>query len=186
MMTRRGLALAVKRGIDVIGASAGLILVSPLLVAIALALLIQMGRPILFRQRRPGYRGEPFWLVKFRTMRPLGPGEVPYVSDEQRLTSFGRFLRNSALDELPELWNVVRGEMSLIGPRPLLMEYLDTYAPDERRRHDMPAGMTGWAAVNGRHTLKFKDWLQLDLWYVDHWSLRLDLEILLRTLYQVV
>jgi lipopolysaccharide/colanic/teichoic acid biosynthesis glycosyltransferase len=125
-------------------------------------------------------------MVKFRTMRPLQPGELPYETDAQRVTALGRFLRLTSLDELPELLNVLRGDMSLVGPRPLLIEYLEKYTPEERRRHDVLPGVTGWAAVNGRHTLKFAERLKLDVWYVDHWSLWLDLKILALTLYQVL
>jgi lipopolysaccharide/colanic/teichoic acid biosynthesis glycosyltransferase len=125
-------------------------------------------------------------MFKFRTMRPLRPGEVKYRTDAQRVARLGRFLRVTSLDELPELWNVLRGDMSLVGPRPLLTEYLDAYTPDERRRHDVRPGMTGWAVVNGRHVLKFRDRLKLDVWYVDHWSLGLDLRILALTLVQVL
>jgi lipopolysaccharide/colanic/teichoic acid biosynthesis glycosyltransferase len=141
---------------------------------------------VLFRQVRPGLHGRPFTILKFRTMRPPRTGEVWYLTNEQRLTPLGRFLRNTSLDELPELWNVLRGEMSLVGPRPLLMHYLDTYTPEEMRRHDVRPGITGWAAVNGRHSLLFKERLALDAWYVAHWSLSLDARILARTVAQVV
>ncbi len=179
------LALAVKRAIDVAGATAGLVLLAPVIIATALAILLAQGRPIFFRQRRPGLGCKPFDILKFRTMRPPRTGEVWYMTDEQRVTPLGRFLRATSLDELPELWNALRGEMSLVGPRPLLMEYLEEYTPEERRRHDMLPGITGWAVVNGRHTVKFKERLRLDVWYVDHWSLGLDLRILLRTIKQV-
>lgn len=182
----RALALGVKRAVDVGGALAGLVLLSPVLAAIALAVLVTDGRPVLFRQVRPGLRGAPFAIVKFRTMRPLREGEAAYHSDEARVTRLGRFLRVTSLDELPELWNVLRGEMSLVGPRPLLVEYLDTYTPEQRRRHEVRPGVTGWAVVNGRHALKFRDRLALDVWYVDHWSLGLDARILALTLVQVL
>ena len=171
-----------KRGIDLVGASVALVALSPVLVATALALLLTQGRPVFFRHLRPGLRGKLFTLIKFRTMRPLRPGEAPYHTDAQRVTPLGRFLRNSSIDELPELWNVLRGEMSLVGPRPLLIEYLDKYTDEERRRHDVLPGITGWAAVNGRHTLKFRERLKLDVWYVDHWSLRLDFRIFALTI----
>lgn len=180
------IALRVKRGIDVLGAGVGIAVLSPVLTGVAAAIAITQGRPVFFRQTRPGQGGRPFQIVKFRTMRPPRPGEISYLTDDQRITRLGRFLRSSSLDELPELWNVLRGEMSLVGPRPLLMEYLDKYTPEEARRHDMPAGITGWAAVNGRHALKFKDRLALDVWYVDNWSLWLDAKILAMTVYQVV
>jgi lipopolysaccharide/colanic/teichoic acid biosynthesis glycosyltransferase len=171
---------------DVAGAAAGLVALSPVLAGTAAALLFTEGRPILFRQRRPGQGGRIFEIYKFRTMRPPKQGEVAYLTDAERVTRLGRFLRRTSIDELPELWNVLRGDMSLVGPRPLLIEYLDKYTPEERRRHDMPAGLTGWAAVNGRHALKFKERLALDVWYVDHWSLWLDLKILAKTARQVL
>ena len=186
MIARRRLALSAKRGIDVVGAIGGLVLLSPVLAWAALAIAIAQGRPIFFRQERPGLHGEPFSLVKFRTMRSPRPGEVWYDSDAQRVSRIGRILRSTSIDELPELWNILRGEMSLVGPRPLLVEYLDHYTPVERRRHDMRPGLTGWAAVNGRHTARFEDRLQLDVWYVEHWSLALDVRILARTIAQVL
>lgn len=183
---RDKIAMAIKRGIDVVGAAAGGALLSPVLTATALAAWAAQGRPILFRQTRPGLGGKPFTIYKFRTMAPPRPDQVWYATDPQRVTRLGRFLRTTSLDELPELWNVLRGDMSLVGPRPLLMEYLEHYSADEQRRHDMPPGLTGWAAVNGRHTLKFKQRLVLDVWYVDHWSLWLDFKILALTVFQVV
>jgi sugar transferase EpsL len=182
---KRGAQL-VKRCIDVIGAAAGLLVLSPVLLLIALAILVTEGPPILFLHVRPGLKGKLFTLVKFRTMRPLRPGEVLYETDSQRVTPIGRFLRSTSLDELPELWNVLRGDMSLVGPRPLLIEYLDKYTPEESRRHDVAPGVTGWAVVNGRHTRKFGERLELDVWYVDHQSLWLDLKILALTVYQVL
>jgi lipopolysaccharide/colanic/teichoic acid biosynthesis glycosyltransferase len=179
-------ARAVKRGMDALGSAALLVLLSPALAIVAATLAVLEGPPVLFRQVRPGLGGKTFRIVKFRTMRPLRAGEAPYWSDGERVTRIGRFLRATSIDELPELWNVLKGEMSLVGPRPLLLEYLDTYSPEERRRHDVPPGITGWAAVNGRHTVKFHDRLQLDVWYVDHWSLWLDLRILAATAYQVL
>jgi len=176
----------VKRAIDVVGTLFGLVLLSPVLAVTALAILIAEGRPILFRQVRPGLRGHPFTIFKFRTMRPLRPGEDTFRTDHRRVTRLGRFLRVTSLDEFPELWNVLRGDMSLVGPRPLLMEYLDEYTPAEKRRHDARPGVTGWAVVNGRHVLKFRERLKLDVWYVDHWSLGLDLRILARTVVQVL
>jgi lipopolysaccharide/colanic/teichoic acid biosynthesis glycosyltransferase len=149
------------------------------------AIRATLGSPVLFRQVRPGLGGRPFTILKFRTMRDPRPGEVWYLTNEQRLGRVGRFLRSTSLDELPELWNVLRGEMSLVGPRPLLVHYLATYTPEEARRHDVRPGITGWAAVNGRHAIRFKERLALDVWYVDHWSLALDLRILARTVAQV-
>ena len=179
-------SLGVKRALDVIGAAVGLVVLSPVLAAAAVAVRATLGSPILFRQVRPGLHGEPFTILKFRTMRDPRPGEVWYLTNEQRLGRVGRFLRSSSLDELPELWNVLRGEMSLVGPRPLLVHYLETYTPEEARRHDVRPGITGWAAVNGRHAIRFKERLALDVWYVDHWSLRLDVVILARTVAQVL
>ena len=147
---------------------------------------LAQGRPILFRQRRPGLEGRPFTIVKFRTMRSPRRDEMSLEADAQRLTSLGRFLRSSSLDELPELWNVLHGDMSLVGPRPLLMEFLDRYTPAEARRHEVRPGVTGWAAVHGRHALRFEERLRLDVWYVDHWSLSLDLRIIAATIKQVL
>ena len=183
---RRRKALALKRGLDLAGATLAIVLLSPLLAWTAVAVAATQGLPILFRQERPGLQGRPFTIRKFRTMRPPRPGEVWYATDEQRLTRLGQFLRSTSMDELPELWNVLRGQMSLVGPRPLLMEYLSTYSTEEQRRHDMRPGITGWAAVNGRHALTFDDRLALDVWYVDHWSLALDLKIILSTIVQVL
>lgn len=180
------LALAVKRGVDVVGAATAAIVLSPVLIWTALAVAATEGLPILFRHERPGLHEKPFTVYKFRTMRPPKAGEVWYLTDEERISPLGRFLRSTSIDELPELWNVLRGEMSLVGPRPLLTEYLDKYTPEERRRHDMRPGVTGWAAVKGRHVLKFEDRLRLDVWYVDHWSLLLDAKIIALTGAQVL
>jgi sugar transferase EpsL len=176
----------VKRWIDVVLASAALVLLAPVMTVVAVAILVTQGRPILFRQRRPGYLGRPFTIVKFRTMRAPRPGETWYRTDERRLTRLGRFLRTSSIDELPELWNVVNGEMSLVGPRPLLMQYLETYTPRQARRHDVLPGVTSWAIVNGRNGLGFAERLELDVQYVERWSLRLDARILLMTISQVL
>ena len=172
----------VKRVVDCFGAALGLIVLAPLFLLVASAVWLTMGRPVLFTQRRPGRYGQPFTIYKFRTMVPPEVGEVWFRSDQRRLTVLGRWLRRTSLDELPELWNVLRGDMSLVGPRPLLMEYLDKYTTDEQRRHTVLPGITGWAQVNGRQAIAFSQRLQLDLWYVDHWSLALDLKILLKTI----
>jgi lipopolysaccharide/colanic/teichoic acid biosynthesis glycosyltransferase len=177
---------AAKRAIDLVGGTVAFVLLSPILAGVALAILVIDGRPVLFRQRRPGRGGDPFTIMKFRTMRPAAPGEVWYRTDEQRLTRLGRFLRTTSLDELPELWHVMRGEMSLVGPRPLLMEYLETYSPRQARRHEVRPGITSWAIVNGRHGIAFDQRLELDTWYVEHWSLRLDARILGMTVSQVL
>jgi len=162
------------------------VLVSPLMGGIALLVWKFHGRPILFRQVRPGYQGQPFTLYKFRTMTDARDAAGRLLSDEQRLTRFGRFLRATSLDELPELFNVLRGEMSLVGPRPLLMQYLERYTPEQARRHEVYPGITGWAQVNGRNALTWEDKFRLDVWYVDHWSLALDVKILLITLWKVL
>jgi lipopolysaccharide/colanic/teichoic acid biosynthesis glycosyltransferase len=164
-----------KSAFDRVAAALGLVGLLPLFVLIALGVWWDVGRPILFRQRRPGLHGWPFVLYKFRTMRD-GTGD-----DASRLTAFGRFLRASSLDELPELLNVLRGEMSLVGPRPLLLEYLDLYTPEEARRHEMRPGITGLAQVSGRNQVPWPERLALDVFYVDHWSLALDARILART-----
>jgi sugar transferase EpsL len=179
-------ALAAKRGIDIGGALVGLAVLSPVLAWTALAVFISQGPPILFRHQRPGLAGRPFTMLKFRTMRSPRPGEPWLGTDRERVTRLGRWLRSTSLDEIPELWNVLRGDMSLVGPRPLLTEYLDRYTAEELRRHDMRPGITGWAAVNGRHTLRFEDRLALDVWYVDNWSLSLDLRIIGLTVRQVL
>lgn len=185
-MTKRKRSLVLKRCIDVACSAAAIVGLSPLLGGISAAIALTQGRPVLFRQKRPGLGGKPFTIYKFRTMRPPRPGEISYLTDASRVTRLGRFLRDTSLDELPELWNVLSGDMSLVGPRPLLVEYLDKYSPDEARRHDVLPGITGWAAVNGRHALKFRERLKLDTWYVDHWSLGLDLKILATTVHQVL
>ena len=181
----REIQLAIKRVFDVAGAAVALVLLAPLLAMIALAIWISMGRPILFRQVRPGLYGRLFTLYKFRTMRnAFGPDGTP-LPDAERLTPLGRFLRRFSLDELPELWNVLRGDMSLIGPRPLLVEYLPRYTPEQARRHNMRPGLTGLAQVMGRNALKFSERLAYDVYYVDHFSLLLDLKILALTLWKV-
>ena len=175
-----------KRVMDVTGASTGLVLLSPLIGAAALLVAITMGRPVFFRQLRPGLGGRPFTMYKIRTMTPSEPGEIYYLTDGERLTPVGRFLRRTSIDELPELWNVLKGEMSLVGPRPLLMEYRGRYSPEQDRRHDVMPGITGWAQVNGRDELSFGDRFEMDVWYVDNWSLKLDLKILARTVVKVL
>ena len=175
-----------KRLIDIVAAMLGLILLSPVIVATALVVRRRLGSPVLFRQRRPGLHGQPFTLVKFRTMRDDRDADGRLLDDAQRLTQTGRRLRSTSLDELPELWNVVRGEMSLVGPRPLLTSYLDRYSPEQARRHAARPGITGWSQVNGRNAAPWEDRLAMDVWYVDHWSLYLDLRILARTVRSVL
>ena len=175
-----------KRFMDIIFASVALILLSPVLLLVALAILFTMGTPVFFRQQRPGLHGRPFGIVKFRTMRAVRPGEDAVASDGMRLTRLGRFLRAASLDELPELWNVLKGDMSLVGPRPLLMQYLPLYSPVQARRHEVRPGLTGWAQVKGRNALSWDEKFALDVWYVDHRSLGVDLRILILTVWQVL
>ncbi len=162
-----------------------LLLALPMLL-LAVLVRLMLGSPILFRQLRPGINGQPFTLLKFRTMTDARGKNGRLLTDSQRLTSFGRFLRSTSMDELPELWNVLRGDMSLVGPRPLLMEYLSLYSPEQARRHEVKPGITGWAQVNGRNALSWEDRFQLDVWYVDHRSLWLDLRILWMTVRKVL
>ncbi len=175
-----------KRLFDLALTIPGLILISPLLAVIALLVWWRHGTPLLFRQVRPGYQGEPFTLYKFRTMTDARDAQGNLLPDAERLTTLGRLLRSLSLDELPELLNVLRGEMSLVGPRPLLMQYLERYTPEQARRHQVLPGITGWAQVNGRNALTWEDRFRLDVWYVDHWSLWLDVKILLITFWKVL
>lgn len=170
-----------KRLIDIVAALVLLAVLSPVMLALAIGVRLDVGSPLLFRQVRPGLHGHPFTLYKFRTMRGAATGEAGVHTDAERLTGFGRWLRATSLDELPELWNVFRGDMSLVGPRPLLMRYLPLYTAEQMRRHDVRPGVTGWAQVNGRNALSWEDKFALDVWYVDHRSLLLDLKILART-----
>jgi lipopolysaccharide/colanic/teichoic acid biosynthesis glycosyltransferase len=176
---------ALKRVIDVTGASTALVLLSPLLLVVALLVRLRMGPPVLFRQQRPGRDGRPFEMTKFRTMTDRRGPDGALLPDADRLTGLGRLLRRTSIDELPELLNVVRGEMSLVGPRPLLMEYLPLYTAEQARRHEVRPGITGWTQVNGRNALTWDEKFALDVWYVDHRSPRLDLEILGKTVSQV-
>jgi lipopolysaccharide/colanic/teichoic acid biosynthesis glycosyltransferase len=175
-----------KRLMDYAFAVPGLVLLSPVLLVVAVLVRIFHGSPVIFRHTRPGYHGRPFTLVKFRTMRDLHGPDGALLADEIRLTRLGRFLRTTSLDELPELFNVLRGEMSLIGPRPLLMRYLGRYTAEQARRHDVLPGITGWAQVNGRNNVSWDEKFRLDVWYVDHRSFALDLQILARTIWKVV
>jgi lipopolysaccharide/colanic/teichoic acid biosynthesis glycosyltransferase len=174
-----------RRAIDVLGATILGLILSPILAALGIAIRLRMGKPVLFRQLRPGYKGEPFEVYKFRTMRDAIDEEGNELSDQERLTRLGVFMRQLSLDELPQLWNIVRGDMSFIGPRPLLMEFLRWYSPEQMRRHDVKPGVTGWAQVQGRHDIPFSKRLALDVWYVDNRSLRVDLKILGLTLLKV-
>ena len=170
-----------KRIIDILASAALLILLSPVMALVAISVLADVGRPVLFRQRRPGLNGRPFEILKFRTMRNAVLADGTALPDGERLTAFGRWLRATSLDELPELWNVLRGDMSLVGPRPLLMHYLPLYSPEQMRRHDVRPGLTGWAQVNGRNALSWEEKFRHDVWYVDHQSPALDLRILFMT-----
>ncbi len=185
-LRQRGWRLLVKSCLDRSAAALGLLLLSPVLLVCALLVRFGLGHPILFRQSRPGFRGRPFTLLKFRTMSDARGADGNLLPDDRRLTRIGRLLRSLSLDELPQLWNVFRGDMSLVGPRPLLQEYLERYTPQQARRHDVLPGITGWAQVRGRNSLSWEEKFSLDIWYVDNWSLGLDLRILLKTVMQVV
>ena len=176
----------IKRLFDLTVAALALLLLSPLLGLLALLVRLKLGSPVLFRQQRPGLHGKPFTLIKFRTMTDKRDAQGNLLPDAERLTPFGKFLRASSLDELPELWNVLKGEMSLVGPRPLLMEYLLLYTPEQARRHEVRPGITGWAQVNGRNALTWEEKFALDVWYVDNHTLWLDLKVILMTLYKIV
>lgn len=174
-----------KRLFDLIAAGAALLLLSPVIALVAWQVRKKLGAPVLFRQQRPGRDGKPFEMVKFRTMRDAVDVHGNVLPDAQRMTPFGSFLRASSLDELPELWNVLKGEMSLVGPRPLLMDYLPLYNQRQMRRHDVLPGITGWAQVNGRNNLSWQEKFELDIWYVENRSLALDLKILWMTIVKV-
>lgn len=175
-----------KRILDVIASAMGLAVLSPVLAALAVVVWLAHGRPILFRQVRPGRHGRPFTLLKFRSMRHATGPDGELLPDERRLTGVGRVMRAWSLDELPTLWNVLAGDMSLVGPRPLLLEYLPLYTPEQARRHEVRPGITGWAQVNGRNAIAWEEKFRLDVWYVEHYSAWLDLRILVRTLSDVL
>jgi sugar transferase EpsL len=175
-----------RRLVDLVGATILSVVLAPVLGALAAAVRLTMGSPVFFRQLRPGHKGRPFEVYKFRTMTDPVDSDGQELSDQQRLTGVGVFMRRLSLDELPQLWNILRGEMSFIGPRPLLMEFLKWYSPEQMRRHDVKPGVTGWAQVQGRHDIPFSKRLELDVWYVDNRSLRLDLRIVGLTLLKVV
>jgi lipopolysaccharide/colanic/teichoic acid biosynthesis glycosyltransferase len=170
-----------KRLFDLILTSLGMIIIMPLMLVLSLLVWIFLGIPILFRQERPGYKGRPFITYKFRTMTNRTGPDGKLLPDAERLTPFGRFLRSTSLDDIPQVFNVLRGEMSLVGPRPLLMQYLKRYTDEQMRRHDVFPGITGWAQINGRNALDWQEKFRLDVWYVDHWSFWLDLKILFLT-----
>jgi lipopolysaccharide/colanic/teichoic acid biosynthesis glycosyltransferase len=175
-----------KRSLDLGLSLSALLLLAPLLVILALFVRVKLGAPILFRQRRPGLHGKLFTLYKFRTMTDARDAQGNLFPDAQRLTAFGRFLRSASLDELPELFNVIKGEMSLVGPRPLLAQYLERYTPEQMRRHHVLPGLTGWAQVNGRNALTWEQKFELDVWYVEHQSFSLDLKIIFMTAWKIV
>lgn len=185
-MKQGGWRPRLKRGLDIGIASAVLVAASPVMAGSALAVRVSMGSPILFRQARPGLGGQTIRILKFRTMRDALPHENGPEYDRARITRLGAFLRRTSIDELPQLLNVLRGEMSLVGPRPLVEAYLDRYTPEQRRRHDVLPGITGWAQIHGRNAITWEEKFRLDVWYVDNWSLGLDLEILARTLLEVI
>jgi lipopolysaccharide/colanic/teichoic acid biosynthesis glycosyltransferase len=175
------LGLRLKRVLDIAMSAVLLVLLSPLMAAAAVALRLTMGSPVLFRQPRLGHKGREFTILKFRTMMARTDGAGEPLPDDQRLTRMGALLRKTTIDELPELFNVLRGDMSIVGPRPLLVDYRDTYTPEQWRRHDMPPGMAGPVLAGGRNALEWDAKFRLDVWYVDHWSLWLDLKIFIRT-----
>ena len=175
-----------KRAFDITASTSALVVLSPVLAITAYKVKKELGSPVLFRQIRPGLHGRPFEMVKFRTMKDATDKEGNALPDSQRLTEFGKKLRASSLDELPELWNVLKGDMSLVGPRPLLMEYLPLYSPEQAKRHNVRPGVTGYAQVNGRNSLSWEDKFKLDTWYVEHQSLWLDMKILLKTVKKVI
>ncbi|WP_313047850.1 sugar transferase [Pseudomonas soli] len=175
-----------KRLFDFVVAGLGLLILFPVMLVVALLIRRRLGSPVLFRQVRPGVSGKPFRMVKFRTMRDALDAQDNPLPDDQRMTPFGAFLRASSLDELPELWNVLKGDMSLVGPRPLLMEYLPLYSAEQYRRHEVRPGVTGWAQINGRNALSWEDKFKLDVWYVENRSFWLDLKILFLTVKKVI
>ena len=175
-----------KRVFDLLASSTGLVLASPFLIFISIAILASIGQPVFFRQKRPGYLGKPFFISKFRTMAEKYNSKGDLLPDAERLTRFGRLLRTMSIDELPELLNIIRGEMSIVGPRPLLMQYLERYSPEQARRHNVHPGMTGWAQVNGRNAISWEDKFRYDVWYIDHWSFWLDMKIIALSFWKVL
>ena len=176
----------IKSFLDRLVAAIALLIFSPILMIVAIAIYIRMGSPILFSQPRPGKDSGIFTFYKFRTMTDECDAYGNLLPDERRLTALGQFLRKTSLDELPQLWNVIQGDMSLVGPRPLMVEYLERYSPEQARRHEVKPGITGWAQVNGRNAITWQEKFKLDVWYIEHWNLLLDLKILLITLLKVL
>lgn len=175
-----------KRLFDIVASFCALLLLSPIIAIVAWKIRKNLGSPVLFRQTRPGLHGKPFEMVKFRTMKDATDAQGNSLPDAERMTPFGNRLRNSSLDELPELWNVLKGEMSLVGPRPLLMQYLPLYSPEQARRHEVRPGVTGWAQINGRNAISWEEKFKLDVWYVNNHSFWLDIKILLLTVKKVL
>lgn len=186
MTKNNGVQLFLKRLLDIIIAVVALIIASPVIVIISVVIRFKLGSPVFFRQERPGHREKLIKVIKFRTMSDACDESGKLLPDDLRLTGLGRFLRSLSFDELPQLWSVLNGDISLVGPRPLLIAYLDRYTPDQRRRHEVKPGVTGWAQINGRNTLTWEEKFELDVWYVDNWSLWLDIKILLLTGYKVL
>lgn len=178
--------MIVKRLFDIILVIPGLLIISPILLLCSILILVFMGRPVLYKQLRPGYKIRPFYLYKFRTMRELYDDDNNPLSDKKRLTLLGKILRKTSVDEFPELLNVIKGEMSLIGPRPLLMQYIDKYNSEQIKRHDLPPGITGWAQIHGRNAISWEEKFNYDIWYIKHWSLWLDIKILIITFWKVI
>jgi len=176
----------IKRPFDFIVAFTALLYLYPVMIILAILVRLKLGSPILFKQERPGLYGQPFMMMKFRTMTDERDKNGDLLPDDIRLTSFGKFLRGASLDELPELINVLKGDMSLVGPRPLLMRYLDRYTPEQARRHEVKPGITGWAQINGRNAISWEDRLRLDVWYIDHLSLWVDFKVLFMTVIKVI
>ncbi len=175
-----------KRLFDIVASLLAIIMLTPVILAIAIMVRIKLGAPIFFRQSRPGLNGAIFRLLKFRTMKDAYDCDVNLLPDAERLTQFGKVLRSTSLDELPTLWNILTGDMSVVGPRPLLVEYLPLYSAEQARRHSVKPGLTGWAQINGRNTLKWEDKFALDVWYVDHAGFGLDMKIILKTIGKVI
>ena len=178
--------ILLKRLLDLIFAVTLLVAFLPVILLLSIAIMVLLGRPVIFTQLRPGLNGMPFNIYKFRTMSDKRDPEGELLPDAERMTTFGRFLRSTSLDELPGLWNVFNGDMSVVGPRPLLMEYLPLYSPEQVRRHNVKPGLTGWAQVNGRNAIGWDEKFRLDLWYVDNWSIWLDIKIILMTIKKVI